>query len=422
MDTSPNRLSRGAAIRRSLLATGGLSVALASLGRPWATPAGPPPARAGTPPGATEPLAAAQLEFGFRLFAQVCARNPGHNTFLSPLSVFSALAMVYNGARRGTQQAMAATLALHGLRTADLNRAHALLQSGLARRDPHVEVRLADSLWVADHLRLVPTFQQVLRRYYGAGATALDFGAPAAPAVINAWVRRATHGLIPVMVENIPADALAYLINVLYFRGSWTVPFLPSEATRPHAFTLQDGTQKQLPMMVREGRAAYHRDGGLEAIALPYGSGAFRMYVLLPARTSSLREMQAGLTAARWGGLVAALADGEGTLALPRFTAAYGGNLIPVLRALGMGVVFSGRADLTGMIEGGGAAISEVRHKALLEVNERGTTGAAATEVGIATAAYPVAFTMVVDRPFLCAVRDEATGILLFLGAILDPV
>jgi serpin B len=111
---------------------------------------------------------------------------------------------------------------------------------------------------------------------------------------------------------------------------------------------------------------------------------------------------------------------------LPRFKLAYQATLNDALKALGMGIAFDGRrADFSGMTADGkpGASIDEVKHKAFVEVNEEGTEAAAVTSIGMVrlTMAPQRSFSMVVDRPFFCAIRDNQTGALLFMGTIVEP-
>jgi serpin B len=149
------------------------------------------------------------------------------------------------------------------------------------------------------------------------------------------------------------------------------------------------------------------------------------MYIFLPSAATGLRGFQTGLDARTWAGLLPRLTQQEGTIVLPRFNVDYSASLVASLSALGMGVAFDQqRADLSGMVQLSGerAYISEVQHKTVMKVDEMGTLAAAVTSVGISTTAMPVAsFTMVVNRPFFCAIRDETTGTLLFMGAITNP-
>jgi serpin B len=347
------------------------------------------------------------------------------NVFISPLSVALALSMAYNGARGDTQRAMAGALGLGSMAAGDLNAGSAALLAHLRGLDRGIELSLADSLWLRQGMRALPAFRQALLRYYGARTTTLDFGDPRAPAAINAWVSRQTHGLIQSIIERIPTDMVLYLIDALYFKGAWSAPF-QAGLTRPGPFTPAGGGRRTLPMMSSTGSYRYNKTQTYEAISLPYGAGKVAMYIVLPAASSGLRGLQNWLDAGTWQGLPATLQEAMGTIVLPRFTVDYGTGLKTALVALGMGLAFDPlRADLSAMVEldGQRAYIGDARHKTVLKVDERGTLAAAVTSIGVAATAMPMStFKMTVNRPFFCAIRDETTGLLLFMGGIADPV
>jgi serpin B len=368
-------------------------------------------------------LAAATRGFGFRLFDHLAARQPAQNTFISPLSVSVALAMAYNGARGRTRQAMAVALGVEDMSLEDVNRGTSALLALLAEGDPHVHLTIADSLWARLGIAFNPRFMATLRAFYGATASTLDFGDPLASRTINAWVRDQTRGKIDRIVpDRIDPATVLFLINAVYFKGAWSVPF-DHALTKPHAFTLPGGASKRVPMMTQSGRYSYYADRTVEAVSLPYGGGRMRMYVFLPRASSSLAQLRARLNPAAWEGWLARFAQAQGAISLPRFTASYGVGLKGALTALGMGLAFDRqRADFGDMVTGQRAYIQDAQHKAVVAVEERGTTAAGATSVQVGiTAVMAPQFTLVVDRPFLCAIADSATGTVLFVGAITDP-
>lgn len=216
----------------------------------------------------------------------------------------------------------------------------------------------------------------------------------------------------------------------MYFKGQWTSPF-DRALTRPQAFTRGDGGRASVPMMVQGGNFPYYRGLGLQAIRLPYGAGHTAMIVVLPDKGTDLARVQASLTAPGFDGLVSRLAVSRGTISLPRFAVSYTSvpNLNGPLIALGMGQAFRrDAADFDAMFQPPRPIhpyISEVAHKAVMRVDEKGTTAAAVTSVGgVQSTGVGVAvnqFTMIVDRPFFCAIQEDTTGAVLFMGQITDP-
>ncbi len=370
-------------------------------------------------------LVSANTTFGFKLFAEVAKQDAGKNIFISPASVGLALAMTYNGAVGETKLAMERALEIRGMNHLELNSAYAQLKAALEGADPKVQLNIANSLWGKKDIVFNPDFIQRNKQYYGADLTALDFNDPGAPATINSWVADKTKGKIDKIVDAIDAQSILFLINAIYFKGTWAEEFDKAK-TKDDQFTTGTGQQKRHPMMHQSGEYSYYEGKGLQAVSLPYGAGRISMYIFLPARNVSLDAFQKGLTAANWDAWMKEFAETKGELAIPRFKVEYEIVLNNALKALGMGIAFdAGRADFSGVLQGSGNAfISKVTHKTFAEVNEEGTEAAAVTSVEMrpTSAMRPrKAFQMVVDHPFFCAIRDNKTGTLLFMGSITDP-
>jgi serine protease inhibitor len=368
---------------------------------------------------------AANAQFAFKLLAELTRSNVQTNVFISPASVALALSMAYNGARGETQRAIANTLELGELSLEALNHASAALIESLRALDPQVTLAIANALWAAHDLAFDQEFLRRNQEFYGAEVATLDFGDPSATAAINGWVERNTGGKIEKIIDRIDRSAIMFLINAIYFKGSWAKPFDPRR-TRELPFTLLDGRQKKHPLMAQTGKFDYFAGQGFQAVSLPYGTGRTSMYIFLPEQRSSLRAFRRQLGHKSWDAWIRHFRQAEGTVVLPRFKLAYEATLNDPLKALGMGVAFdSRRADFSAMVADRkpNVSIDEVKHKTFVEVNEEGTEAAAATSIGmVLTSMMPQrSFSMVVDRPFFCAIRDSQTGALLFLGSIVDP-
>jgi serine protease inhibitor len=364
-------------------------------------------------------------QFAFKLFAELTKSNIEQNVFISPTSVALALAMMYNGARGETARAIIRTLELGEIGLDALNRANAALIESLHALDSHIALMIANSLWAQQGISFAPDFLKSNQDFYRAEITTLDFGAANAVATINDWVERNTAGKIETIIDQIDRSTVMFLINAIYFKGRWAKPFDPRRS-REMPFTLSGGHQKQLTMMAQTGKFDYYAIQGFQAISLPYGAGRASMYIFLPERRSSLRAFRRELTHKSWDTWLRHFRPAEGTIVLPRFKLAYEATLNDPLKALGMAIAFDQRrADFSGMIADGkpSANIDQVKHKTFVEVNEEGTEAAAVTSIGMirTTMAPQRNFSMIVDRPFFCAIRDNQTGALLFIGAITDP-
>ena len=346
------------------------------------------------------------------------------NVFVSPLSFAMALGMTFNGADGVTEAGMRQALSLGTLTREEINAGYRGLIDLLRGLDPNVRFAIANSIWYRNTYQFDPAFLATNRSYFDARITALDFAAPGAADLINAWVNDATAGRIPEIVSPpIPDFMIMYLINAVYFKANWTRRFDPAR-TQSAPFYLAGGGSVQVPLMTHGGAVelGYYVDTAVTVVDLPYGGGAFSMTVILPRQGYPLDSVAGGLTSEQWNSWVVGLNRTELFLSLPRFTLRYDlDEAIAVLRSLGMTSAFCDDAafDFTRMDPSGEACISEVKHKTFVLVDESGTEAAAATSVGVGVVSAPPS--VVVDRPFLFAIRERFSGTILFIGRMMNP-
>ncbi|MBW4626729.1 MAG: serpin family protein [Brasilonema octagenarum HA4186-MV1] len=368
-------------------------------------------------------LITANTKFGFKLFSEVLKNDSGKNIFVSPSSVAIALAMTYNGASGSTKEAMAKALEFKELNLEQINSSNVVLKKLLENSDPKVQLTIANSLWGNRKASFQPDFLQRNRDFYTAKIASLNFTDASSLNVINDWVNQKTNGKITNIVEKIQPDQVLFLVNAIYFKGSWTNEF-DKQQTAEYPFYLQSGEQKQHPMMSQSGDYRYFENQQFQAVSLPYGKDAkMSFYIFLPKQNSNLQSFYQNLNAENWENWMAQFSKQQGSIRLPRFKMHYDVTLKNPLTAIGMGEAFSDQANFSAM--GKDLKISEVKHKTFVEVNEEGTEAAAATSVEImpVSALLPSKepFQMIVERPFFCAIRDNQTGSILFMGSIVEP-
>jgi serpin B len=358
--------------------------------------------------------------FGFNLMRAVVAQSDGGNVFISPLSVSFALGMTYNGARTTTEVGMRSALEYGDLTVEEINQSYRDLLDLLTKQDPKVTMEIANSIWVREGFEVLQAFLDVNQTFFDAVVRILDFSTPGAADIINTWVKEKTHGKIEEIVKN-PIDAMTvmFLINAIYFKGTWTYEFDPDE-TAEDTFHAPDG-DKTVQMMSVNVTVPYMQTEDFQAVSLPYGDGLFSMIILLPKPGRDIDALVGMFTDENWSTWMAAFFEAEGDIYLPRFELKYETGLNDVLDALGMEVAFSGAADFTGINPGGGLFISNVRHKTYVKVYEEGTEAAAVTSVEIGSTSEPQGFVLRIDRPFLFAIHDAHSKALLFMGKIVDP-
>lgn len=371
-----------------------------------------------------DPIAAINA-MGFDLLQRVQGMaESDQNLFLSPAGVALALALALNGAAGATHAAILDAMHLSGWEDAAVNEAMSGLQQELSG-DLGVELAVANSLWGREGTPFRAAFLKVSRHYYDARIEALDFDAPGAAERINAWVNDQTRGRIEeVAPRQIDPETILFLINAIYFKGDWASPF-DELATREQLFTLSDGSRVQTAMMRQDGEFAYGETPAYRAVKLPYSSERLSMIIVLPRRERTVDELVAFLGTDTWRAVLHEMYVMDGHVAIPRFCFSFASMLNEPLETMGMGVALEEGADFGPLHElPWPTYISQVRHKTFVEVNEAGTEAAAVTSIGIvAQSVVPMdRFSFVADRPFLFAIQDDATGSILFLGVLHDPL
>jgi serine protease inhibitor len=375
-----------------------------------------------------ENLGRSYNHFGFKLFHKLLPGDLNKNIFMSPTSVAIALTMTYQGAAGDTRQAMARTLEIQGVDLEEVNRASAGLKKMLSNPDPQLQLSIANSLWSRQGITFKADFLERNQKFFGASLRELNFADPKTPAMINAWVNQETNGKIKEIIKKIDPSEILLLINAIYFKGKWTKPFDPGK-TKEGPFTLLDGREKKHPIMSQSGKYQYFRGKKFQAVSLPYGTNEkISLDLFLPNRDSGLKEFYQELTAANWQHWLGTFRMTSGTIGIPRLKLEYGTvSLKASLAAMGMAVAFDReKADFTNLCQNPAFKVylGDVLHKTALEVNEEGTEAAAATAVKVVMTAAPQKeqpFEMIVDRPFFLAIRDQQTGVVLFMGSIVQP-
>ncbi len=367
-------------------------------------------------------IVSADNSFGISLIRTLNQNQTGKNVIISPLSISMAFGMVLNGADGSTKTAIQNTLGYQGYTDQDINQAYRNIIDNFTQIDPKVQLQIANSIWYREGLQVESTFVDVNRRYFDAEVQELDFTSPQATATINNWVDQKTHGLIDKILDgNIPPQMIMYLINALYYKGTWTTTFDSAKTVNAN-FTTDGGVQHPCRLMTTGGELLCYQDQSIQAVSLPYGNGAYEMIVVLPKDESGIDSYVAGLTKSSWDLMISRLVKREGTLLLPRFKLTYSQTLNDVLKIMGMSVAFSqDSADFTRIcrMTGGRIYIDEVLHKTYIEVNEEGTEAAAVTSIGMGmTSVGPEGFVMTVDHPFVFCIREVSSGSLLFIGKV----
>jgi serpin B len=381
----------------------------------------------GSPSDATQAAAAIDA-FGFDFYKSDL--NSGGNAVVSPASIVLALSMAQAGARGETASQM--DTVLHAAAEAGSGNGINSLGQTLAGlsgtfkdangTDQQLTLRIANAPFAQRGLQLQEPFLDTLASKYGAGLRLVDFENDPAGAcqLIDGWVSDQTEGRIPKLLDSLDSATRLVLVNAIYLKAPWQTPFDES-GTKNAPFTRADGSQVSVPTMSLDlSEGSYASGTGWQAVELPYAGGSLAMTIVVP---DDLATFEAGLDAARFSAITAALQPASVDLTLPRFKIETKSDLASALAQMGMPLAFDpDRADFSGITTQEQLYISKVVHQANISVDEKGTEASAATAVEIVASLAPARqVTLNVDRPFIFAVRDTSTGAILFLGRVVDP-
>jgi serpin B len=367
--------------------------------------------------------------FAFDLYRSL-AENGG-NIFFSPYSISEALAMTYAGAKGQTESDMAT--ALHFTLTQDkLHPSFNWLDLELANRGENAKgkdnegfrLNVANALWGQQDYKFLSPFLDTLAINYGAGLRTVNFikNTEQSRITINDWVAEQTEDRIKDLIPQGSLNDLTRLVltNAIYFNAAWLNPF-DTDKTETGIFYRLDGSAVSASIMKQVESMRYASGENYQAVELPYDGRELSMIILMPDE-GTFTEFEKSLDSTAFQEILQQLRTHEVTLTVPKFQYESSFGLKDALSSLGMGIAFTDGADFSGMNGTNNLLIQDVLHKAFISVDEAGTEAAAATAVIVGLTAMPQPAEMTINRPFIYLIRDNATGSLIFVGRVLDPV
>ena len=360
-------------------------------------------------------------DFAFNLFR---AAQTGESLILSPLSITYALGMLNNGAAGETLKQINTVLGFGDAGAEAINAFCRKMLTEAPGLDELTKVMIANTIYVngARGYVLKEDFVGKARQYYDAEPESRDFGDGKTRDVINQWASDHTAGMIPeILKENeFDADAVSYLLNALYFKGTWTLKFDEKE-TKEELFD----DRYPLPLMHQEKELSYAESDDCQALTLPYGNEAYRMTILLPRQGKSVNDVLQGLTAEKWQYLIWGMGEAIVDLKLPRFETTTSLRLEEIMSDLGMPNAFiHGIAEFPHFCNEEELYIDLMKQVAKIEVNEEGTEAAAVTIIGMKATGMgghsePPHMKFHANRPFIYIISEQSTGSIFFIGQYL---
>ena len=350
------------------------------------------------------------------------------NVVFSPFSITSVLNLLLLGASDITYEQLRTALRYPpGIEDLLIHQQSGLQLQSLLFHSNGSTVSIANRLFAATGLRMVPEFQKAASSFYRASVESLDFNHQPRPSQrrINTWISDNTNGKIKELLpEPLPTSTRLVATNVVYFNSSWQVPFNTSRTAKDSRFHVSVNETVPADMMTGDLTVPYgvFRDRGFSVVGLPYSGGRHGMYVFLPneAGEEALRRLEQHLGAASLSDIVNALREDTLLVRLPRFKMSHTLSLGEALQKMGAADLFNpGRASLQRLSPDGPLFLSEVVHQAVIDVHETGTEAAAATIGLVSRGSFGSSF--IANRPFLFVIRDTKTGVPLFWGRLVRP-
>ena len=357
-------------------------------------------------------------DFALRLFKET--NEDGKNVLISPLSVLCALSMTANGAEGTTLEQMEEVL---GMSVEDLNLYLYTYLTSLPSGDKY-KLSLANSIWFTDDngVSVNGDFLKTNASYYGADIYKTPFDRQTLKD-INNWVKKNTDRMIPKILDDIPDEAIMYLVNALAFEAEW-VDIYKKYQVRNGIFTTENGEIENVDLMYGEENR-YLEDENATGFIKYYNGRKYAFVALLPNEGVSVSEYLASLDGASLSALIANAETSRVNSAIPKFEVEYGKEMSEILKKMGMTDAFD--ADLAnfgglGSSAYGNIYISRVIHKTFIEVGEKGTKAGAATVVEVSDKAEAPMETkeVILDRPFVYMLIDCENNILFFIGTLMS--
>ncbi|XP_052594173.1 serine protease inhibitor A3N-like [Peromyscus californicus insignis] len=371
-------------------------------------------------------LASINTDFAFTLYKKLALKNPDKNVVFSPLSISAALAILSLGASSNTLEEILEGLKFNLTETpeADIHHGFGHLLHMLSQPGDQVQISIGNMMFIEKHLQILAEFKEKARALYQAEASVTDFQQPhEAKKLINDYVSKQTQGKIKELISDLDESSLMVLVNYIYFKGKWERPFEP-HLTRESDFYLDQKRTLRVPMMkIKDLTTPYFRDEDLNCsvVELKYRGNASALFIL--PDMGRMQQVEASLqpeTLKKWKDSLRSRKIDQ--LYMPKFSISTDYSLENILPQLGIREVFSTQADLSRITGAKDLRVSQVVHKAVLDVAETGTEAAAATKVmAVGSALILNPLRVYFNRAFLMMISDTNTQIPLFMAKVTNP-
>ena len=354
--------------------------------------------------------------FALNLFSEM--KGVGSNV-VSPMSVTYLMAMLANGAEASTREEIMDAIGAKDFDIDEMNAFYAYLIRRAKTADKQTTLNIANYIALNKEFKLKKKFASTIADSYQGAVESLDFTNSESTKRINGWCSEHTNNMIPTIIDQVEPSAVSYILNAIYFNGTWTDKF-DNNNTKKEQFNGYTRDIMYVDMMHRNAKYYYTSNDVYSAVTLPYGSGAYSMTVILPNEGKFITDLTKTLNADTIASLRRNMEECLVDLKLPRFTTEMKLPLKGIVAKLGAPSMFDAtRADFSSFANGN-VYVSEMLQKAKIEVSEEGTKAAAVTMGMVKLTSMrpqePRRVDFHCDRPFVYMIQDNYTGAILFMG------
>lgn len=370
-------------------------------------------------------VAEANNQFAIDMFQQLYKEDSkiNDNVFYSPYSLSTAMAMIYDAAAGQTQAQIRQTF--HYPELSVLHNSSAQLHQHFNQPNKPYRLMTNNGLWLQQDLQPNPAFINNVTNYYGAAITPLDFKnqPEASKNFINQKIANQTDDMIKELLPNdsIESDTVSVLTNAVYFKGDWTSPFRLEY--QPETFYTFDQKNPKLTMMSGNRVINYFENDTVQMAEIPYKGDDLSMLVILPKDKTAqgLKRLVNDLSTTRINGWLANTSVEETAIKLPKFKLEKSYKMKDALSQMGMPIAFSNAADFNIFNNAAKLSIDGIFHKAVIQVDEKGTVAAAATGMDVVLVMDSHTAELIANHPFVFIIRDKKTNTFLFIGQVSQP-
>ena len=384
------------------------------------------------PPATTVQMTAEQKamvaksnDFSFNLFREVYRQHQTESQkqksmFFSPMGVTFMMGMMAEGAEDETQREILKTMCLDEATAREISRMCEVLIDDAPEADRQVTLEIANAIYTNKGFEPKKEYKECMDEYYDADVRSLDFSNAESLNAINNWAKDKTNGKIQKIIDRLSPDAVAYILNSIYFNAKWTNQF-DREDTKTETFMTESGEARQTEMMNNNAIVACAANDVMSMVCLPYGSGTvWNMYVLLPNEGKTVDDVLGSLNTESWMNVCKGRKNMLLNLKMPKYSTDNIIDMKTALAAIGMTKAFSPNAEFGKITDSKNMYISSMAQRAQINVTEEGTEMVAVTTGDLSSLGGGADIfgngEFFANRPFVYIVAENNTGAIFFAG------